>query len=428
MDQRINSNSKNHLIIGGIDATELIAQYQTPLYVMDESMMRSNCKQFLSRFYHASVETEVIYASKAFLTVQMAKLIAEEGLSIDVVSGGELYTVLKSGFPVDRIYLHGNNKSHEEIEMAIANQIGTIVVDNGDEIKRILKHKWHGKQRIMLRINPGIEAHTHEYIKTTKNDSKFGLSIFDPSTLELIKQIHQHPLFDFVGFHTHIGSQIFESESFMLLAQTVLSYIAKIKQDLGISIREMNLGGGFGVRYIQEDQPFLISEFFPKLLNFIADEALRLDIQTPKVMIEPGRAIVAEAGYTLYSVSGIKETYGGKRFLFVDGSMADHIRTALYQASYQALIANDVNRPIEHHYTVTGKACESGDIIIKDIQLPKPQEGDILAVLSTGAYHYSMSSNYNRLLKPAVVFASNGQSRIIVKRETYDDLLRNDTL
>lgn len=426
MDQRIISNSKQHLVIGGIDATVLAKQYHTPLYVMDESVLRQNCQLFKNSFKHADVQTEVIYASKAFLTIQMAKLIEAEGLSIDVVSGGELYTVLKANFPASRIYLHGNNKSHEEIDMAIQHGVGTIVVDNADEVARILEHQWDGKLRLMLRINPGIEAHTHEYIKTTKNDSKFGVSIFDPETLVLIQKIYTNPRFDFVGFHTHIGSQIFESASFTALAQSVLEYTSKVKRELGITVKEMNLGGGFGVHYLQQDEPFDLSLFLPKLLNFIASESKRLSISIPKVLIEPGRAIVAEAGYTLYTVSGTKETFGGKRFIFVDGSMADHIRTALYQATYEAVIANDLSRPVEHVYTVTGKACESGDIIIRDIKFPTPVKDDILAVLSTGAYHYSMSSNYNRLLKPAVVFVSNGKSRLVVKRETYDDLLRND--
>ena len=426
MDQRKQSNNKHHLVIGGVDATHLAKEYQTPLYVMDEAVIRSNCQLFLKSFKHPKVNTEVIYASKAFLTLSMAQLINSEGLSIDVVSGGELYTVIKSGFPVNHIYLHGNNKSDEEIDMAIEHHVGTIVADNADEIKRILKHSWQGKLRIMLRINPGIEAHTHEYIKTTKNDSKFGLSVFDPKTLRLIQDIHANPRFDFVGVHTHIGSQIFESESFMELAKTVLSYIANVKLTTGIIIKEMNLGGGFGVRYTKDDKPFDIQDFLPALLESIVIESEKLNITVPKVLIEPGRALVAEAGYTLYTISGTKETYGGKRFLFTDGSMADHIRTALYQATYDAVIANDMKRQAEHHYTVTGKACESGDIIIKDIELPTPFEGDLLAVLSTGASHYSMSSNYNRLLKPAVVFVQNGQSRLVVKRETYDDLLRND--
>lgn len=426
MDNRINSNSKNHLIIGGVDATELVKQYQTPLYVMDESAIRHKCQMLIKRFKHPQVNTEVIYAAKAFLTLQMAKLINEEGLSMDVVSGGELYTAIKGEFPPSRIYFHGNNKSHEEIEMAIQNHVGTIVCDNGDEVTRLLKHSWDGRLRIMLRINPGIEAHTHEYIKTTTHDSKFGLSIYDPKTMDLIKTIHDNPRLDFVGFHTHIGSQIFESESFMELARTVLSYIQALKIKHGILTKEMNLGGGFGVRYTQEDTPFSLADFFPKLLNLIVEESKRLNVDIPKVLIEPGRSIVAEAGYTLYTISGTKETIGGKRFVFIDGSMADHIRTALYQATYEAVIANDLKRPLSQDYTVTGKACESGDIIIKNIKLPKPLEGDILAVLSTGAYHYSMSSNYNRLLKPAVIFVSGGKSRVVVQRESYDDLLRHD--
>ncbi len=427
MSKNENLNNQNHLNIGGVDVLELVKNYQTPLYVMDESKIRKQCQTFMTSFKHKSVRTEVIYASKAFLNIAIAELIHEEGLSLDVVSGGEMFTAISAGFPASKIYFHGNNKSVDELKLALDHQIGTIVLDNKDELDRlssiILKNQ---KIRIMLRINPGIDAHTHEYIRTTKNDSKFGVSIFDPKTLFLIQSIHNHPSLEFVGFHSHIGSQIFETNSFKELAITNLKYIAHIKKQLGIEVKELNLGGGFGAHYTNEDQPFSLESFLPQLLDTIDLTSKELDISTPKVLIEPGRAIVAEAGYTLYTISGTKETFGGKNFIFTDGSMADHLRTALYQAKYHAAIGNRIHDKAEKNYTVTGKACESGDIIIKDIMLPIPQENDILVVYSTGAYHYSMSSNYNRLLKPAVVFASNGKTKLVVKRETYQDLIRND--
>jgi diaminopimelate decarboxylase len=325
------------------------------------------------------------------------------------------------------VYFHGNNKSIEELEMAFHLNCGVIVIDNEEELKRILKVIPKDRiQKVMLRINPGIEAHTHEYIKTTSNDSKFGVSIFDPKTLNLIEEINLAKELDFIGFHTHIGSQIFEEESFYLEAKAILDYVGLVLTKKNIEIKEINLGGGFGAKYLDSDQMFDLKNFLPKLLDVIYHYSKELNIMTPKVLIEPGRAIVAEAGYTLYTISGTKTTFGNKNYLFTDGSMADHIRTALYQAKYDAVITNKVNDLKELKFTVTGKACESGDIIIKDIKLPRPNENDILAVKSTGAYHYSMSSNYNRLLKPAVIFVNNGQSRVVVKRETYDDLLRND--
>ena len=427
MSENLNLSHPNHLKIGGVDVLELVKNYQTPLYVMDETKIRKQCQTFMTSFKHKRVATEVIYASKAFLNIAMCELIQEEGLSLDVVSGGELFTAISAGFPVSKIFFHGNNKSIDELKLALEHQIKTIVLDNADELNRLSSIiKKDQKVRIMLRINPGIDAHTHEYIRTTKNDSKFGVSIFDPKTLFLIQSIHQHPSLEFVGFHSHIGSQIFEENSFKELAITNLKYIAHVYKQLGIETKELNLGGGFGAHYTKEDKPFVLESFLPQLLETIDLISKELDIKTPKILIEPGRAIVAEAGYTLYTISGTKETFGGKNFVFTDGSMADHLRTALYQAKYHATIGNRVNDTVEKNYTVTGKACESGDIIIKEIMLPVPKENDILVVYSTGAYHYSMSSNYNRLLKPAVVFASNGKSKVVVKRETYLDLIRND--
>jgi len=427
MNEKTTTNNNNHLLIGGVDALELVSKYQTPLYVMDEEKIRKQCQTFTSSFKHALVDTEVIYASKAFLNIAMCELIQQEGLSLDVVSGGEMFTAITAGFPASKIFFHGNNKSIDEIKLALDHHIGTIVLDNEDELKRLssLVTKEY-KVRVMLRINPGIDAHTHEYIRTTKNDSKFGVSIFDPKTLFLIQSIHNNPSLEFVGFHSHIGSQIFEENSFKELATTNLKYIQHVKKQLGIEVKELNLGGGFGAHYTKEDKPFSLESFLPQLLETIHLISNELEIKTPKVLIEPGRAIVAEAGYTLYTISGTKETFGGKNFVFTDGSMADHLRTALYQAKYHASLANRMYDQVEKNYTVTGKACESGDIIIKDVMLPVPKENDILVVYSTGAYHYSMSSNYNRLLKPAVVFAANGKSRLVVKKETYEDLIRND--
>jgi len=417
----------NKLYISNVSAIQLAETFKTPLYVMDEEEIRSKCKLFRTYFKHDFVESEVIYASKAFLNIEMVKLINEEGLSLDCVSDGELYTANYSKFPMEKVYFHGNNKSIEELVMAFNYKVGVIVIDNYEEYKKTINIiPKNIKQKVLLRINPGIEAHTHEYIQTTSNTSKFGVSIFDDNTLNLIESLSKHENIDFRGFHAHIGSQILDENSFFLAAKSILDYCKKVYDIKNIIINEVNLGGGFGAKYTDEDQVFDLKTFLPKLLDSVYLYSKNLNIKTPKILIEPGRSIVAEAGYTLYRIGGIKETYGKKNYLFVDGSIADHIRTALYQAKYDAVIANKVNDKKEMNFTVTGRACESGDIIIKDILLPKPIENDILVVKTTGAYHYSMSSNYNRLLKPAVVFVNQGVSKIVVKRETFEDLIRND--
>jgi diaminopimelate decarboxylase len=410
-----------NLMIGTFTSKQLVDRFGTPLYVIDEKHVRNQARLFKNSFTHPTLKSEVIYASKAFLTLAMCKLIQEEGLSLDVVSGGELYTAHVAGFDMKRVYFHGNNKSAEELKMAVDFGVGTIVLDNESELNLLLP-LLKSTQTVLLRVNPGIEAHTHEYIATTKNDSKFGLSTADPATLVLIERLNQEPLIEFAGLHAHIGSQIFEAESFVKEAETLLKYI----RNHHLNVAELNLGGGFGVAYTSADQPLSLAEFLNGLLDHIAKTLSELGLPSMKIMIEPGRSIVANAGTTLYTIGSTKTTINGKNYVFVDGSMADHIRTVLYDAQYTALIANRADEPCDTHYTVTGKACESGDIIIKDAYLPVCNQGDILAVLSTGAYHYTMSSNYNRLPRPAVVFVYDEQARIVVKRETYQDLIRND--
>jgi diaminopimelate decarboxylase len=409
------------LMIGYFTAKQLAERFGTPLYVIDEKHVRNQARLFKDSFTHPILSSEVIYASKAFLTLAMCKLIQEEGLSLDVVSGGELYTAHRANFDMSHVYFHGNNKSEEELRMAVEFGVGTIVLDNESELDLLLPLLDH-PQKVLLRVNPGIEAHTHEYIATTKNDSKFGLSTADPATLTLIERLTREQMIDFSGLHAHIGSQIFEAESFYKEAETLLQFIV----DHRIPVRELNLGGGFGVAYTLEDQPLSLSEFLRSLLEHISLTITSLGLPDMKIMIEPGRSIVANAGTTLYTVGSTKTTINQKNYVFVDGSMADHIRTVLYGAHYTALLANRTDDVCDTKYTVTGKACESGDIIIKETLLPTCQKGDILAVFSTGAYHYTMSSNYNRLPRPAVIFVNDEHVRIVVKRETYQDLIRND--
>ena len=420
-------NSNHQLTIGGMSVIDLVKKHQTPLYVMDETLIRQQCQTFKTNFSHKHFKTHVIYASKAFLNLAMVELVDQEGLHLEVVSGGELYTAIKAKFPMNRVLFHGNNKSSEELTMAFKHKVGIIVVDHHAEfelISKLLPKK--NKVNLMLRVNPGIEAHTHEYIKTTKNDSKFGVSIFDKNTLTLIKKMASHPQINFLGFHSHIGSQIFEAKSFLDHALTLLSFVKQVKDQLKIEISHLNMGGGFGVKYTTEDKPLLNNSFLKNILDEMYKYVIANNLKPLTLYIEPGRAIVANAGTTLYTVGSTKTTFGGKRYVFVDGSIADHIRTVLYQAKYTALLANKMNLKPTTTFTISGKACESGDIIVREAKLPDVKTNDIIAIQTTGAYHYTMSSNYNRLTRPAVVFVKNGKSRVVVKRETYEDLLRND--
>lgn len=421
---------ENILEIGGKSVLELKEEFNTPLYVVDEKLVRDTCRTYKDNFVLDGMDTEVIYASKAFQNIGMCKLINEEGLSIDVVSGGELYTALKANFPVEKIYMHGNNKTTDELIMAIDAGIGTIVIDNEQEMELIERICRDMDKRVsaLLRVNPGVEAHTHEYIQTTNNDSKFGVSIFDEKIFKFISRLSKSDYIDFKGFHCHIGSQIHQEESFYLGADIMLEFLSTVKEKCNFVTTELNLGGGFGVYYNEEDEPMDISSFLKELLVRIKAKCEKLDITLPKIMIEPGRSIISNAGTTLYTVGGTKETYGGRDYIFIDGGMTDNPRPALYSAIYEASIANKMNDKRDKLYTIAGKCCESGDIIRKDIKLPETEIGDIVAVASTGSYNYSMASNYNRLTRPAVVFVNDGDARIVVKRETYEDLIKNDIM
>lgn len=421
-------NNKGNLEIGKCDVADLVNKFGTPLYLVDEELIRNNCRLFKSSFSNSDIETEVIYASKAFLNLAMCKIIHEEGVSLDVVSGGELYTAIKAKFPPNKIYMHGNNKTMDELTLAIKAQVGRIVVDNLQElylIERLCK-ELKSKAEVLLRVNPGIEAHTHEYIQTSTNDSKFGISIFQEEICQIINEFQSSDNVTLKGFHCHIGSQIFEETSFYGAVSVMLQFLGKVANECDFITEELNLGGGFGVYYSQDDTPVDIANCLQNMIDIIKKNAKKLDIKLPKIMIEPGRAIVANAGTTIYSIGGTKKTYGGKNFIFVDGGMTDNPRTALYDAKYEAVIVNKVNYENKETYTVAGKCCESGDVIIKNIELPIAEPEDILAVFSTGAYNYSMSSNYNRIPRPAVVFAKDGEAKLAVKRENYEDILRND--
>lgn len=426
----MDSNERGNLTIGGCDATNLAMEYGTPLYVVDEELVRKNCELFKNSFKSEGVETEVIYASKAFLNLAMCKLINEEELSMDVVSGGELFTALKSGFPMEKIFMHGNNKTEDELRLAIECNVGRIIVDNKEELALIedICKSLNKSVNVLLRVNPGVEAHTHEFIQTANNDSKFGESIFSKDIFEIIKLFIKSENVNLMGFHCHIGSQIFDKEAFYQSVSVMIKFINDIKMNCDYITRELNMGGGFGVYYFQGDSPMEFSSFLGEFLEKIKVESQKYNLKVPKMYIEPGRAIIANAGTTLYKVGGIKETFGGRKYVFVDGGMSDNIRTALYDAKYEAVVSNKLKIDNSETYTIAGKCCESGDIIVKDVMLPKVERNDIIAVLSTGAYNYSMASNYNRIPRPAVVFVKNGEAKLAVKKESYEDLIRNDVL
>ena len=424
-------NEKGNLSIGGVDASELAKEFKTPLYVMDQELIETTIDKMKEAFQSNRFDTQIAYAGKAFLSIGMLKLVDAKELDLDVVSGGELYTAYKAGFPMDRVHLHGNNKTVEELEMAIEFGIKEIVIDNEDEIDKIEKicREKGKKQAVLVRIDPGIEAHTHHYIKTSGLTSKFGISLFQDNLFDIIKRLNDSEWIEFKGFHTHIGSQIFQSAFFIFALDEIFKYLDKLKKELGIVVHTVNMGGGFGVYYKEGDDPKPIEEVLSEIITYTEAMEIKYQIGFKELCIEPGRSIVGNAGTTLYEVGGIKETVGGKTYVFIDGGMSDNIRTALYQAEYEAGVVNKINDTDVREITLAGKLCESGDIIIEKGKLPKATEiGDIVAVTTTGAYCYTMSSNYNRMMRPAVVFVKDGKAKVAVKRETLDDLIRNDEI
>jgi len=411
------------LYIGHHSVSSLAQVYKTPLYLMDEARIRSQMRCFKTVFKMEGINTQVLYASKAFLTTAMVQLVEAEGLGLDVVSGGELTTAIQANFPMNQVYFHGNNKSKEEMKLALDHSVGTIILDNEDELNQWLDLMDSSQTlTVFLRVNPGIEAHTHAYIATSTLDSKFGLSLVDPETLNFIQRLQTYSKVHFKGLHCHIGSQILDTEAYFKEVEVLLTYM----KNHNLHLPCLNLGGGFGVRYTQQDTPVDLTSFLPSLLNHVKKTCLDLGMNIPELFIEPGRSIVAEAGITVYEVGTTKLTPSGKQYCFVDGSMADAIRTALYQAEYDACLVDRMDEDATTSYTLAGKACESGDILIHHIDLPQVHRGDYLAVFTTGAYHYSMASHYNRLPNPAVVFVNGDTVNVVVEKESYADLLRLD--
>ena len=424
-------NELGHLTIGGLDTVGLAQSYGTPLYVMDEGEIRRACASYresINKYYGG--RGLVAYASKAMNCRAICKLVMEEGLGLDVVSGGELYTAMSVGFPAEKLFFHGNNKTVEELREALEYGVGNIVVDNSSELELLneLAVSQGRTADILFRIKPGIDAHTHSFVRTGQIDSKFGFALETGEAMAAVKETLTMPGVRLRGVHCHIGSQIFELEPFELAARVMVGFIADVKAETGLELGILNLGGGFGIKYIPEHDPVEYDRYMQSVAGVVKSVCAQRKIETPFIVIEPGRSIVGPAGITLYTVGGVKEIPGVRTYVSVDGGMGDNPRYILYQSEYEAVVANRAGDPKERTVTVAGRCCESGDLIGEHMQIQQVRPGDILAVLATGAYNYSMASNYNRVPRPAVVLVRDGEARVAVRRESFEDLVRNDLL
>ena len=422
------TNDQGHLMIGGVDALKLAENFGTPLVVYDVAQIRKQFNALKQAFVAGQVDYAISYASKAFTSIAIYQVINELCGHIDVVSGGELYTALKAGFSTEKISFHGNNKTKDELLMAVENNVGVIILDNFHEIellKQVL-HETNKKVQVMLRITPGVSAHTHEYDQTGQEDSKFGFDVRSGQAEKAFLQVKAEEQMELIGLHAHIGSQILETEGFNLEVEKLMQLVQEWKQKYDYQPQVLNLGGGFGIRYTAKDRVIGLGTFVEQIIASVRTLAEQYQLNVPAIWVEPGRSIVGEAGYSLYTVGSRKDVPGLTPYVTVDGGMGDNIRPALYQAEYEALVAKrPAAEPVEKVH-LAGRYCESGDILIDQACLPKTKPGDVIAVLATGAYGYSMASNYNRVPRPAVVFAENGQAQEVVTRETYDDLIKND--
>ena len=429
VSKNLSVNEKNHLVIGKNDTVELAKEFGTPLYVLDEDLLRENCKVYknaIDKYYDGN--GLVLYANKAFCTKYTCKVMAEEGLGIDVVSGGELYTAKMADFPMDKVYFHGNNKTVDELTMAVEYGVGNVIVDNIYELERLdAIAKAHGiVQNIMFRIKPGVDAHTHSFVQTGQIDSKFGVALENGEAFEICKKAKEMSNVKVNGIHCHIGSQIFDIEPFCKAAEIMMNFAGDLKDELGIEIEKLNLGGGYGISYTESDDPVPYDEYIKYVSEIVKDIAAKRGVRLPMILMEPGRSIVAPAGITLYTVGGVKDIKDVRKYVLVDGGMGDNPRYILYQSEYTAVVANNANAKRTEKVTIAGRCCESGDLLLENTLMPETNVGDTLAVLATGAYNYSMASNYNRIPRPAVVAVSGGNAKVIVKRESYEDIIRND--
>lgn len=422
-------NEKGHLTIGGIDAVELAQEFGTPAYILDENTIRENCRTYINAMKkYFGEDSFPLFASKALSFSEIYRIVASEGMGIDCVSPGEIYTAKNVGYPMERAYFHGNNKTDADIEMALDAKIGCFVVDNVEELNALEAacEKRNTTQKILLRLSPGIDPHTHQKVVTGSVDSKFGTAIETGQAMQMVKLALEKKHLHLAGIHCHIGSQIFDIDPFVSAADIMFSFISDIKKETGHNIEELNLGGGLGVPYVDTDDEVDYEDCIRRMAEQLKISGEKFDIRMPKIILEPGRSIVAAAGVTLYTVGSFKNITGYKSYVSIDGGMPDNPRYALYNSQYTVLIANRANEEKTVKCTVAGRCCESGDLIAEDIMLQEAQRGDILAVLVTGAYNYSMASNYNRIPRPPIVMVRDGKARLVLKRETFEDLVRND--
>ncbi|KXH82059.1 diaminopimelate decarboxylase [Sporosarcina sp. HYO08] len=421
-------NEKGHLTIGGVDTVDLAHSYGTPLIAYDIALFRERAKAFKETFKNAGIQAQVAYASKAFSSIAIYEVAQQEGLSLDVVSGGELYTAIAADFPRERIHFHGNNKSYTELQLAFDEKIGCIVIDNFSEIAMVKEIAEIRKEsmKVLIRVTPGVEASTHNYITTGQEDSKFGFDLKNGQADEAFKQLYDHPYIGLLGMHCHIGSQIFETDAFRLAAKALMDKMVAWREQHQFICTVLNLGGGFGIRYTEEDEPLHPSAYVEEMTSVVLAMTREFQYPIPEIWIEPGRSLVGDAGTTLYTAGSTKEVPGVRKYIAVDGGMTDNIRPALYEAKYNAATANRMNVPHSDPVTIAGKCCESGDKLIEEAFIANPEEGDLIAIFCTGAYTYAMASNYNRLPRPAIVFCEDSEHQLVVRRETYEDVIRLD--
>ena len=422
-------NDEGHLVLGGCDSVELAAEFGTPLYVFDEETLRGMCREFSTAFQSRYADTLVVYASKAFTNPALARLIAEEGLGLDVVSGGELAVAEAVGFPAEGIYFHGNNKSRDELQRAVDYGIGRIVVDNFHELRLLDEVAGRGgrTQDIMLRVSPGVDPHTHAHTTTGVLDSKFGFSLEPGDAAEAVRGALAAPNVRLVGLHFHLGSPIFELEPYSIAIDAVLTFASQLTGE-GLELLEFSPGGGFAIGYVTDQPPPAVGDYAQVIVSTVRQRCADLGLDKPRLVIEPGRAIVGRAGVALYTVGAIKDIPTVRKYVSLDGGMGDNIRPALYDARYEAVVANRMTEAPQEMVTLAGKYCESGDVLIRDIRLPVLESGDVVAIPSSGAYAPPMASNYNLNPRPAIIMVKDGNARLIRRRETYQDMMLADVL
>ena len=417
-----------HLIIGGVDMVDLAHEQGTALYVFDEADLRDRMERYRESFHAQYPNSEVLYASKAFLNKEVLRIANEEGMFLDVSGGGELACARAVGFPMERVFVHGNNKTERELKEAISAGVGRIVLDTRIELGRVsrIAGELGVTQKVLMRITPGVEADTHEYIKTGCEDSKFGFTMLDDFAFKCVGDVLGAPNVELVGFHCHIGSQIFALHSFAEAVQVMVKFVKRVRDEYGLVVEDLDMGGGLGIAYTVGDKPSTIEQFAECTAKAVMESCLAEGVSLPRLLVEPGRSLVANAGCTLYTVGVMKTLPNIRKYVGIDGGMSDNIRTALYHANYEAIIANKADEPRTEIITLCGKHCESGDAVVLDGSLQHPELGDIVCVFGTGAYCYTMSSSYNGQPRPAIVFVRDGNARVVTRRETYEDLMCRD--